>query len=107
MNSTTKAPDKTSTQRGWVRINHWQNSRQIIVDEKNVILEVTLARCNHCSTCQGRVEGFRRTLAQKPRVVHAWIFMNGCTWLVVSKPKGKDPLIHLRKTLDLSSIENC
>lgn len=98
------SPVMSQVRRGRVAINQWTYDRSITIEERRIALEVTRANCNHCPTCQGRVEEFKRALARKPSLEHSWVFDQGSYWLVLPKPEGNEPLEYLREVLDLSRI---
>lgn len=101
----TQTNRNANTQRGEVRINHWQNTRSIIVEDEQVMIEVTLARCNHCNTCLKRVDDFRKTLAAKPEVEHSWSYNWNGQWLTLPKAKWQDGLEYVKEVLELDRIE--
>jgi len=85
-----------------VNVNHWQNSRSVRIRPDQVGLQVTVPSCSHCVTCQSRVKQFRRTLEQKPTVIHQWKTLDdGACWLFLPRKAQQDPIDLLRKVLEV------
>lgn len=88
-----------------VRINGWQNRRQIIEEETRVLFEVTVDE-SHCPTCAERLKHVREVLAKKEINAEFIRRNNNCKELVtfvVIPPRPQDMRLvsYVAQTLEL------
>ncbi len=90
--------------RGYVRVDNWQNARLVIIEPWRVLLQITIAKCNHCKTCSERVQQMNRVLADHPDVLYKWEYVDGFPthrFLSLARVGGEDALVTLKRLLKI------
>lgn len=89
-----------------VEVNSWQNLRLVEIQPDQVGLQVTVPKCSHCPTCQGRVKEFTGTLSRQPGVMFQWRYLNdGAAWLFLPVTQEENPLQVLRDRLGVKIVK--
>lgn len=95
-------PDPKTMSQTWsrtIQVNSWKYPRRIRFNGSEVALQVTLTRCNHCSTCSKRVAYIREVLEERPVETARWEFIEGAQWIIVPVPEGQIPTPFLSEIL--------
>ena len=73
-----------------VNARGWKFSRDVILDEENVRMEIARPACSHCPTCRARIEHCQAALGEKPFDVD---YVGGGAYFILSYPsdRKRDP----------------
>ncbi|MCX6712824.1 MAG: hypothetical protein NTY66_01300 [Candidatus Vogelbacteria bacterium] len=88
-----------------VVVEDWSRSRLVENRGDSVAMEVARFSCSHCPTCSNRMDMVSSRVHRHGLAVR-WENVRGGRFIVLSLPKGTNPVRHLAKVLELNIREH-